>query len=50
MLHVAFTKGIKFWLQIDLIYRLVGLKKKEDKIVEILHAMSNTVSEMRYIN
>ena len=44
MLHIGFTRLIKFWLQSDLIYKLVGLKRKEDKIVETLHAMSNSVS------
>ena len=44
MVQLAINRLVKFWLQSDLIYRLVGLKRKEDKLLEVLHSMSSTVS------
>ncbi|KAJ8715376.1 hypothetical protein PYW07_009858 [Mythimna separata] len=43
MINIGITRVIKFWLQNDFIYSLSGLKKKEEEVIETLHAMANTV-------
>nr|XP_049704915.1 cytochrome P450 4C1 [Helicoverpa armigera]WRX06011.1 CYP340K5 [Helicoverpa armigera] len=43
LIELIITKVLKVWLQIDLIYKLVGLKKKEDELVENLHSLTKTV-------
>lgn len=44
MIQLAMKRTVHFWLQNDFIYRLSGLKKKEEEVVGSLHAMAIKVS------
>ncbi|PZC78319.1 hypothetical protein B5X24_HaOG200044 [Helicoverpa armigera] len=43
MIRLCFAKTIKVWLQVEIIYKLVGLRKKEDEYLDTLHSMTNKV-------
>ncbi|XP_047036248.1 cytochrome P450 4V2-like [Helicoverpa zea] len=43
LINLIIKKFLRFWLQNALIYKLLGLKKKEDELVKTLHAMSEKV-------
>ncbi|PZC78322.1 hypothetical protein B5X24_HaOG200047 [Helicoverpa armigera] len=47
MIDLIKAKAFKVWLQIDLIYKLVGLKKKEDQLLENLHSLTKTVIQKK---
>ncbi|KAJ8715383.1 hypothetical protein PYW07_009865 [Mythimna separata] len=47
MLEIVVDKVIKFWLQNYFIYRLTGLKKKEDEVLKNLHEMGDTVLQKK---
>nr|XP_049704913.1 cytochrome P450 4V2 [Helicoverpa armigera]WRX06012.1 CYP340K13 [Helicoverpa armigera] len=47
MVDLLKAKAFKVWLQIDLIYKLVGLKKKEEQLVENLHSLAKTVIQKK---
>ncbi|PZC78326.1 hypothetical protein B5X24_HaOG200051 [Helicoverpa armigera] len=43
LIRLLIKKFLRFWLQNRLIYKLFGLKKKEDELVHTLHSMSEKV-------
>nr|AID54867.1 cytochrome P450 CYP340K1 [Helicoverpa armigera] len=47
VINLIVAKLFKVWLQIDLIYKLSGLKKKEDQLVENLHSLTETVLQKK---
>ncbi|KAJ8709491.1 hypothetical protein PYW08_009495 [Mythimna loreyi] len=47
MLNIETNKAVKFWLHNDFLYKLTGLKKKEEEVIKSLHAMANTVLQKK---
>ncbi|CAH0697232.1 unnamed protein product [Spodoptera exigua] len=47
LLTLLISRVVKVWLLSDVIWKLTGLKKKEQELVDTLHAMTNTVLQRK---
>ncbi|KAJ8709495.1 hypothetical protein PYW08_009499 [Mythimna loreyi] len=47
IVNMAMNRTIQFWTHNDFIYRLTGLKKKEDELVKIIHTMADVILQKK---